>query len=188
MKIVCLMGKSGCGKSTIEAQLNKIGYNRIISYTSRKPRGSEKNGVEYHFVTKEEFEGLIKKNILMEYAIYNGNYYGAPKPIGSINNVIVVERHGYEKIKELYGSQAIGVYISIDDEELNTRIKNRNDTSELEAHNRHKEDEKLFVNIEDIADIVIDARLEPDVAVMKILSQIKEIENARNKSKKSIEN
>ena len=101
MNIICILGRSGSGKSTIEKAIEQLGYNRIISYTTREARGNEQNGKDYHFVTHDQFNGLIKKGILMEYAEYNGNFYGAPKPVGSINNVIVVERNGYLKIKEM---------------------------------------------------------------------------------------
>ena len=97
MKIICILGKSGSGKSSVEKKLESIGYKRIISYTTRKPRGNEKDGKEYHFVSREDFEQLITKKIIIEYAEYAGNYYGAPGPVGSINNVIVVESDGDRK-------------------------------------------------------------------------------------------
>lgn len=173
MRIICILGRSGTGKSTVEKKLSQLGYNRIISYTSRQPRGNEENGREYHFVSRNEFEGLIKKNILMEYTEYNGNYYGAPKPVGSINSVIVVERQGFQKIKEIYGKQAIGVFIDITDEELMNRIKHRGDTDTVEQQNRRIEDARIFDGIEDEVDLVVNGNQEPDLILMNILNYIK---------------
>ncbi len=74
-------GPSGAGKSAIAAGvLNAVPKLRFsISYTTRQPRGSEKNGVEYSFVTEDEFKDLIKSGDLLEWALVYGNYYGTSK-------------------------------------------------------------------------------------------------------------
>lgn len=174
MRIICILGRSGSGKSAIETGLEQLGYNRIISYTTRPIRGEEINGKHYHFVSEEDFIGLINKGILMEYAKYNGNYYGAPKPVGSINNVIVVETSGFSKIKELYGKQAIGVYVDTPNEIIKTRIIKRNDTSDKEAESRFNEDNKVFDNIKDKVNIVIDGSQPVDISIIQILKYVKE--------------
>ncbi len=173
MRIICLMGKGGAGKSTIESHLEKIGYNRIISYTSRKPRLNEENGKDYYFISASEFKGLIKKGILMEHTIFNNNYYGAPKPVGSINNVIVVETQGFRKIREIYGEQAIGVYIKAP-ENIRDRIKHRDNVSNAEIDQRIEVDNKVFDGIESEVDLIIDGGQPVDVSVAQILSYIKE--------------
>lgn len=173
MRIICILGKSGSGKSTIEKKLESIGYNRIISYTTRKPRSGEVNGREYHFVTEEGFKQLIKKDILMEHAIYSGNYYGAPRPVGSINNVIVVETDGFKKIKEIYGDQVTGVYIDVSDELANQRRGIRSDTSNIESNRRKNDDTEKFNNIENIVDLVVDGSKAPDDIVIDILRKVK---------------
>ena len=175
MHIICIMGKSGSGKSTLEKRLESLGYNRIISYTTREKRGNEQNGVEYHFITKEQFKQLLHKDILMEHAIYNGNYYGAPKPVGSSNNVIVVETDGFKTIKQLYGKQAVGVYIDISDAELKKRLNTRGDTDYKTIESRHIEDKQKFADIEDKADIIL--RDEPlDIMVLKVLDYVRKLE------------
>lgn len=174
MKIICILGRSGSGKSAIETGLEKLGYNRIVSYTTREMRGNEENGREYHFVSKESFKSLMDKNILIEYAIYNDNYYGAPKPVGSINNVIVVETQGFKKIKELYGSQAIGVYVDTPNDVIDTRIRKRNDTTEVDIQLRFNEDNKVFDNVKSMVDIVVDGTQPVDISIIQILKYIKE--------------
>ena len=74
-------GSSGVGKGTIMQELLKRDKNiRLsVSNTTRSPRNGEIDGVHYNFVTKEQFESLIKKDGYLEYAQYCGNYYGTPK-------------------------------------------------------------------------------------------------------------
>ena len=76
--ILVLSGPSGAGKSTIiESASSKIGdYYFSISTTTREPRDGERDGVDYYFVSKEEFEEDIKAGAFLEYATVHGNYYG----------------------------------------------------------------------------------------------------------------
>ena len=79
--LIVLSGPSGAGKDSIISELKNYYHNFwvSISMTSRKPRGEEVDGIDYFFVSKEEFENHIKNNDFLEYAIYNDNYYGTPK-------------------------------------------------------------------------------------------------------------
>jgi len=82
--ILILSGPSGCGKSTLLKELYKSvnKYYFSISTTTRLPRVGEQNGVDYFFVTKEQFEEGIQKGEFLEYAEVHGNYYGTSlKPI-----------------------------------------------------------------------------------------------------------
>lgn len=117
--LVVVSGPSGAGKDTI---INKVIKKRninawvSISMTSRMPRGKEKNGKDYFFVTREEFEDNIKKENLLEYAEYNGNYYGTPK--NKINEylnrgidvILIIEIQGALQIKELI-PEALFIFI-----------------------------------------------------------------------------
>ncbi len=69
---------SGSGKSTLVNEVRRLvpGLDFSISYTTRKPRGSEEDGREYHFTTREEFERMIAADEFLEWAEVFGNYYG----------------------------------------------------------------------------------------------------------------
>jgi guanylate kinase len=69
---------SGSGKSTLVSQLRTLveGLDFSISYTTRAPRGSEEDGREYHFTSREEFERMVKAGDFLEWAEVFGNYYG----------------------------------------------------------------------------------------------------------------
>ena len=79
--LIIITGPSGVGKKTAWTPIIKsktIPINFSISATTRKKRENEINGVDYFFVTKKEFKGLIHKKKLLEYAKYAGEYYGTP--------------------------------------------------------------------------------------------------------------
>ena len=79
-----LSSPSGAGKTTLTKKLaeNNKNFTISVSHTTRKPRPKEINGKDYHFVTKDEFDLLIKKNNFFEYANIFDNYYGTlRKPV-----------------------------------------------------------------------------------------------------------
>lgn len=132
--LIVISGPSGAGKDSIVDGLLKINKKvwLSISATTRSKRGNEQDGVEYYFLNKEEFEEKIEKNEFLEYAIYNGNYYGTPKDkiIEKINQgydvILVIEIQGALKIKELI-KEAIFIFVLPPNmEELKRRLINRN--------------------------------------------------------------
>ena len=76
--LIVLSGPSGVGKSTVIAELltQRKDIYFSVSFTTRSPRSGEVDGVNYHFVDREEFERMIAHGELLEYAEYVGNYYG----------------------------------------------------------------------------------------------------------------
>ena len=77
--LIVLSGPSGVGKGTVrKALFDQPGNDFQYSITTRKPRPGEKNGVDYFFVSKEEFEHNIQTGQMLEYAKYVDNYYGTP--------------------------------------------------------------------------------------------------------------
>lgn len=76
-----ISGPSGVGKGTVAKRLCELNDNiRLsISCTTRQPRGSEIDGKDYFFITKEQFENKIKNEELLEYSLHFENYYGTPK-------------------------------------------------------------------------------------------------------------
>lgn len=72
---------SGSGKSTLVSQLRSLvsGLEFSVSWTTRPPRGSEQDGREYHFTSREEFEQLVSRDEFLEHAEVFGNYYGTPR-------------------------------------------------------------------------------------------------------------
>lgn len=106
--LVVVSGPSGCGKSTLNNLLLRSRKNitMSISDTTRKPRGEEKDGVEYNFLTKEQFEENIKNDKYLEYATVHSHYYGTPKHNinkllkNGIDVILEIDIEGARKVKE----------------------------------------------------------------------------------------
>lgn len=80
-QLIVITGPSGVGKGTLVKLLlaNHPELSLSISATTRPPRDGESNGKDYFFLSREEFENLIEKGELLEWAEYAGNYYGTPR-------------------------------------------------------------------------------------------------------------
>ena len=132
--LVVVSGPSGAGKDTVVSDLltrDDINAKVSVSMTSRLPRGSEEEGKDYYFVSKEEFEKNIEDDKFLEYAIYNDNYYGTPKEKideyldKGIDVILIIEIQGALQIKEKI-KEALFIFIMPPSmEELKNRLINR---------------------------------------------------------------
>lgn len=180
MKFVCIMGRGNSGKSTVEKTLEQMGFKRSISYTTKEPQirdgVKEKNGDAYRFVSRDKFMSLVESGKIIEYAEYNGNLYGTPRPYGSKRYVAVVELNGYKKLKEIYGEQVTGFYLKCDEDIAIKRAIKRDSSDEL-IKKRHKSDEAMLEEMEELADIIIDSNQDLNKMIADILKYLREEEN-----------
>ena len=141
-KLIIFSAPSGSGKSTIINYLlqQSLRLRFSISATSRAPRGTEKNGVEYYFLTPEAFKARIAKGDFLEYEeVYTDKFYGTLKSeveriLNEGDNVIFdVDVVGGCNIKRFYGVRALSVFIQPPSiEELRKRLVGRGtDTPEV---------------------------------------------------------
>lgn len=135
-KLIIFSAPSGSGKSTIINWLMKhdeLNMAFSISCTSRPPRGTEKNGVEYFFITPEEFRTRIEHGEFLEYEeVYKDRFYGTlkqqvEKQLDKGENVVFdVDVKGSCNIKKYYGDQAMSIFIQPPSiEELRRRLEGR---------------------------------------------------------------
>lgn len=119
-KLIIISAPSGTGKSTLIQYLmqHPLGLHFSISATSRAPRGSEKNGVDYFFLSTEQFQNHISAGDFLEYVeVYEGRYYGTLK--SQVDHQLAAGEHvicdvdvvGAGQIKQVYGDQALSVFI-----------------------------------------------------------------------------
>lgn len=142
--LVVVSGFSGAGKGTIMKQLLEEypgRYSLSISATTRQPRPGESHGKEYFFVSRDEFERMIRENALIEYAQYVGNYYGTPKEyvMGQLNKgkdvILEIEIQGALKVKEAYPDTLLLFVSPPSAGELKNRLVNRGteDTATIDS-------------------------------------------------------
>jgi guanylate kinase len=136
-KLLIFSAPSGSGKSTIINWLMQehpeLNMHFSISCTSRAPRGQEQNGVEYFFLTPEEFREKIQNDEFVEYEeVYTDRYYGTlksqvDKQLAAGENVVFdVDVHGAMNIKKAYGDRALSLFIQPPSiEELRRRLNGR---------------------------------------------------------------
>lgn len=172
--LIVLSGPSGAGKGTICNEVLKNNKNvwLSISCTSRKPRNGEIDGVNYYFLSKDEFESKIENNGFLEYAIYNDNYYGTPrdkikeKLDQGIDVILEIEVQGALKVKELV-KEAIFIFILPPSmEELKARLKNRGTETEEKILKRFKTAYNEINEINKYNYVVVNDKI--DSAVSKI--------------------
>ena len=135
--IAVISGFSGAGKGTVVEQLvKKHGYTISVSATTRKPREGEVEGKNYFFKTKEQFEEMIQKGELIEYAQYVEHYYGTPKEyvMEQIRNgkdvLLEIEMQGALKGKEKFPEVSLIFITPPSAKELRSRLEKRGTESE----------------------------------------------------------
>ena len=131
--LIVVSGFSGAGKGTImKALLERYdNYALSISATTRNPRPGEEEGKAYFFKTTEEFEKMIAKDDLIEYAMYVGNYYGTPKAYveeqlrAGKDVILEIEIQGALKVKEKFPNTLLLFVTPPSAEELRKRLEGR---------------------------------------------------------------
>lgn len=142
-KFIVMSGPSGVGKGTIcNTLINELNAWYSVSMTTRLPREGEKEGINYYFVTKEEFEERLKNNELLEYNLYNNNYYGTPKDKvleklnQGINVFSEIDVNGARNIKKMF-PESLLIYIAPPSmEELRKRLTERGTETEEKINQR----------------------------------------------------
>lgn len=142
--MVCMIGKlfivsacSGAGKTTLVTQVikqlaaNGYSISRVITYTSKEPRANEVNGIDYHFISVQEFEQRIKDGFFLEWSNAYGPYYGSPLSLiqeleAGASSLLIVDLVGARSIaKKVDG--AVLIWLSVKNiDSLKKRLFMRN--------------------------------------------------------------
>lgn len=153
--LLVFSGPAGAGKDSVLIEYlkkNIPGVWKSVSYTTRAPRDGEVDGVDYNFITVEEFEKLIEQKAMLEYAKYGVNYYGTPR--ASVDEhlkngdivILKIEVQGAEQIKNIY-PQSTGAFIVPPSLEiLESRLRGRGTETDEDILRRLKiaEDELAY--------------------------------------------
>lgn len=145
-RLFVISASSGTGKTTIARELLKRDRNLVqsVSCTTRPPRGNEKNGVDYAFISKATFNEIRKKGGFLEWANVFGKFYGTPKSKcleylrKGRNVLLLIDVQGAKQIKKTYPS-AIFIFLAPPSkEELLRRLTKRGTDSAAEIRKRYR--------------------------------------------------
>lgn len=187
LKII-LSGPSGSGKGTIVKELIKeSNFVVSISATTRGPRVGEEHGVHYFFREKEEFEEMIAKKELLEYANFCGNYYGTPKSFidetikDGTDVILEIEVQGALQVKEVY-PEAIFIFIMPPTfEELKKRLVGRNTETPEVIQKRLARAEDELLHYKEYDYIVVNETIEEAATQIKEIVKAEKLKSYRYK-------
>jgi len=147
--MIVIIGESASGKSTVEKVLAKdFGYDRLVSYTTRPPRENEVDGVDYHFISEQEFSEKMSENFFLETTCYRGWHYGSARADYTENTVGVFNPSGFRQISKLLPKNTIySFYINVPRRERLIKMLERGDNID-EACRRSLSDEGQFTDID----------------------------------------
>lgn len=159
-KLIVLSGPSGCGKDTVLRKIRELDPSVAanVSFTTREPRPGEKDGVNYHFVTKEQFLENIENGIMLEYNEYSGNYYGTSKRAieelleAGKTVVLTIDVNGGRNVKTEYPGAMLLFLMPPSVDELRKRIRKRGhmDAKDLKERMRIAEEEIHYAEHYDV--------------------------------------
>ena len=178
--LIVLSGPSGVGKDAVLTRMRELRYplEYITTVTTRPRRASERNHIDYHFISAEKFQAMIKHNELLEWANVYGNWYGVLKePIRQAlqrgeDTIVKVDIQGAATIKKIL-PQAVFIFMMPPSvEELGLRLKQRHGESSFDLDLRIKTAEEEIKQLSLFDYVVFSQRDEIDRVVSDITAII----------------
>jgi guanylate kinase len=188
--VFIISAPSGSGKSTLvnETLRTVSGLEFSVSYTTREPRGSEKNGREYYFVARDEFEAMIRKDEFLESALVFGNYYGTARRFlkdaedTGRDLLLDIDVQGAAQIKKKI-PEAVSVFILPPDrKKLEERLRNRGQDSEQVIQRRLATASREIENYSKYDYILVNDRLEESIEALRSIIQAERSKHAGSES------
>ena len=175
--VFIISAPSGSGKSTLVNEVRRTvpGLEFSISYTTRKPRGTEQNGCEYFFVTRQQFEEMIRKEEFLEQADVFGNYYGTARHFldrakkDGKDLLLDIDVQGAEQIKRQL-ADAVSIFILPPNRsELEQRLRKRSQDTEEVIQRRLDAATREIENYWKYDYILVNDRLADSVEALKAI-------------------
>ena len=187
--MVILSSPSGVGKTTLAKKIEQKyqNFKISVSHTTRPPRTNEINGIDYHFIQKEQFEKLISENKFYEHAKIFENYYGTLKKdvdetLKKNDLLFDIDWQGTKQLSKIKDLKLIKIYLITEKSELKKRLIKRNQNSKEEVDRRFKSYEDNVKHWNDYDYIIINNNL--DVCFKQIENIILNNKNEFNFSHK----
>lgn len=179
--LIVISGPSGVGKDCVVQQLKErdCPFHFVVTATSRPPRPGEVHGMDYFFVSNDEFETLIRNDELLEHAIVYGQHKGIPKQqvreaLASGKDVLMrLDVQGAATVKRM-APDAVLVFLSASsEEELAERLRNRNTDMELQIQHRLQTTQEEMQRLDEFDYVVVNQDSHLDETVDQVIRIIK---------------
>lgn len=128
---IIIVGAGGSGKDHLKQRFIDKGYKPSVSYTTRPPRSSEAEGVDYYFINEGAFKSLIKQGEFFEFKEFNGWYYGLSNVDFKIAGVMIMTPPSIRQLSKEIRETSFIIYIDIPEEIRIKRLSNRNDADSI---------------------------------------------------------
>lgn len=158
--IIILTGKTASGKDTLmQKLLSKFpDFRKVVTTTSRPQRAGEVNGLDYNFISKEDFRERIERGDFIEYVEYGGNLYGTEKVklISDVNLIWRIDPSRAGQIRDLIkNKKLLVIYLTVEDSAVLKRLRERG-LSQQEIERRMREDKNFWEKYKDSYDFVVE--------------------------------
>lgn len=171
--MLILIGPSASGKTEVAKLLaKKYNITKIVTYTTRAPRINEINGVDYNFVSVEEFAKLTQEDFFVETTYYNSNYYGTAKKDIKDDKCVILDPNGLKSFLALNDERIVSIFLDSDEKTRFNRMLLRKDSVE-DAEKRLVNDRIAFnlANLHGISFIVNSG----DITLTDLTDQVMEL-------------
>jgi guanylate kinase len=185
--VFIISAPSGSGKSTLVARLlaSDPGLRFSVSYTTRKPRGNEKPGESYVYISRHEFEERIHRGEFLEYAEVFGNYYGTNRKVldrarGEGKDLILdIDVQGARQLKERI-PEAVSIFVLAPSRDiLEQRLRSRSEDSEETIQRRLKEAAEEIRNYSQYDYVLVNHQVEESVATLAAIVKAERVRRVR---------
>jgi guanylate kinase len=185
--VFIISAPSGSGKSTlVERLLEELdGLTFSVSYTTRSPRGQEVDGEAYHFISREEFEGRIRREEFLEYAEVFGNYYGTHKSAlddarrQAADLVLDIDVQGAAQLKERI-ADAVSIFVLAPSREvLEQRLRSRGQDREEVVRRRLANAAREIREYDRYDYVLVNREVEPAVETLKSIVRAERVRRVR---------
>lgn len=147
MKLI-LVGKAASGKDYLKNKIKDKGFKTGISYTTRPPRPTEKEGEDYYFITSEHFDQILESGEMLEWMEFNGWKYGMSKKEFEKADIMIMSKSGLDILPKEYRDQCLVIYLDISRLRRLERLNERNDKNDS-IWRRMSTDDEQFSNFTD---------------------------------------
>jgi guanylate kinase len=146
-KRIILCGKAGSGKDHMRKKLEEQGFKYAVSYTTRPRRDNEVHGVDYYFLTENEFKSMIDQDGFYEHISFNGWHYGTSNEQFFNEDAFIMTPSGISKLEKDDRAKSFIIYFDIEENVRKERLSQRSDADTVDR--RLEADAKDFENFTD---------------------------------------